>query len=469
LRLVLAALLFAVTAFFVKTKKEALVREGSNFLQSLLSRETGLDVKIGKISGRLSGLIRFEDVRLENPDLPEGLRVIFRAKRVEFRYLLIDFLTKKFNSKITVSVESPELFWRPKFRMRSEPLPFFGWLRDLILTQRQRLALHVKNLKIVAGVDGREFPGIGLDYADDLFKVLVPVSHYAFLGNDVNTQIIAQVRLEWGFSKSDDRFVGQVYTEGTVVNWKPVPWESRADIVLTRTDLKVDASNLLGGLEVTGGIQFTDDVGLAMDLKAKEYPLLNIEPFFGRGDNSSYDGHLDLDAHVEGPINALRAQVDVTVKGGKAGKSHYKALNIHVSGVYPTLKVYDSQLLTEDGISMKFADQTIEFRDLFSASTFRRLMANSDQNDVAVGGWEFRRPVDENQLPEFLVARTMGKYARLYFRKYNEPEETKIETSEEDKKQVEVGFEYHLRSKDSVQYKVREDEQFVGIERKLSF
>ena len=118
---------------------------------------------------------------------------------------------------------------------------------------------------------------------------------------------------------------------------------------------------------------------------------------------------------------------------------------------------------------MKFADQTIEFRDLFSAATYHHLIADSDQDDVAVDGWEFKRPVGEDQLPEFLVERTMGKYARLYFRKYNEPEAAKIESDEEDKRQVEVGFEYRLRSKDSLQYKVREDEQFFGVERKLSF
>lgn len=468
-KLVAAALLVAVAAFFVKTKKESLVREGANFLQTLLSHETALDVKIGKISGKLNGRIRFDDVRLEDPDLPVGLRVLFRAERVEFRYHLIDFLTKKFNSKITVNVEDPELYWLPKIRLRSDPFPFFGWLRDIILTQRQRLAVHVKDLKLITGLDRQEFPGIRLDYENDRFEVLVPVSHYEFLGNDINTQIIARARLEWGLLKSEDRLVGEIFTEGTVVNWKPIPSESHMDFTLTRTDLNIDASDILGGIEFTGQARFAGDLSLGMDLKAKDYPLQNFEPFFGRGDVSSYDGTLDLEAHFHGPLDALNTQAHVAIQGGKAGKSHYKVMNIHVSGVYPTLKVYDSQLLTQDGIAMKFADQTIEFRDLFSSRTYHHLISDSDQSTVAMGDWEFKRPVDENQLPEFLVERTLGKYARLQFRKYNEPEGANIEADTQDKQQVEVGFEYRLRSKDSLQYKVREDEQFVGIERKLSF
>ena len=316
-KLIVAVLLIAVAAYLVRSKKEALVREGSNFLQSILSRETDLDIKIGKISGKLSGVIRFEGVRLENPALPEGLRVIFRAERVEFKYGWVDFLTKNLNSKITVIVEDPEIFLRPKLRLDPEPFPFFGWLRDLVLTQRLRLAVHVRDLKIVMGLDRKEFSGIRLDYEDDRFDLLVPVRHVEFLGNDVNTQIIARARLEWGLLRSDDRFVGQVTTEGTVVNWKPIPWELRMDFTLTRDGFRIDSSDLLGGLEVTGEARIAGETSLTIDLKAKDYPIQNCEPFFGRGDGSAYDGHLDLEAHFEGPLDALRTDAHATRGKGR--------------------------------------------------------------------------------------------------------------------------------------------------------
>ena len=111
---------------FVRMKKETLVREGAHFLQSMLSRETKLGIRIGKISGKITGVIRFDDVVLEDPDLPKGLRVLFRAKRIEFRYRLWEFLTKNFQAKILVQVTDPEVYWRPAVRLRSNPFPFFN-------------------------------------------------------------------------------------------------------------------------------------------------------------------------------------------------------------------------------------------------------------------------------------------------------------------------------------------------------
>ena len=143
---------------FVRMKKDTLVREGANFLQSLLSHETKLDIRIGKISGRITGVIRFDDVALEDPNLPEGLRVLFRAKRVEFRYRLWEFLTKNFRTKIVVQVTDPELYLRPRAH-GSGPFSFFNTLRDLLLTQRQRLGLHVKNLTLYPGADTNPFAG----------------------------------------------------------------------------------------------------------------------------------------------------------------------------------------------------------------------------------------------------------------------------------------------------------------------
>ena len=41
------------------------------------------------------------------PNLPEGLRTLFKAERVEVRYRLWEFITKNFRSKVGVTVLKP--------------------------------------------------------------------------------------------------------------------------------------------------------------------------------------------------------------------------------------------------------------------------------------------------------------------------------------------------------------------------
>ncbi len=469
---VLLVAVFGLALALGRMKRDELIREGSHFLQGLASRESKIDVRVGKISGKLSGVIRFEDVRLEDPNLPAGMRVIFRAKRVEFRYRLWEFLTKNFRAKVAVDVKDPEFYWRPSVRLRSDPFPFFSWLRDLVLTQRQRLSLRISNLTVFAGVDKQPFGGISLVYEDDHFDVLVPLHHFQLLGNDMSTEVRLDGRLEWGLLKAEDRVTGQLWTEASVVNWQPLPSESRLDFTLTRGGMTVLSSDVLGGLELIGELRLEGEGEADLKLTARDYPIQNFQPFFSRGEQGSYDGHLTLDASFNGPLEALKTEADARIAGGKMGDQHYRTMVLHVTGVYPTLTLSDSHLLMEDGAQMKFAEKDVEFNDLFSMRTYRSLVLGTSQDSVTFGDWGFRRPFDENQNPEFLMERSLGKHGAVQFRKYNEtePERKVLEpVGEAEKQDVEVGFHYKLRGDDTIKYTVREDEQFVGVERKMSF
>ena len=472
LKLGLVLVVLAAVVFFVRLKKDALVREGAVFLQDMLSRETKLGVHIGKISGKVTGAICFEDVTLEDPGLPEGLRVLFRAKRVEFRYRLWEFLTKNFQARIIVNVTDPELYWRPNMELRNDSPPFFYGLRDLLLTQRERLSLHVKNLTLFTGSQGLMIPGIGMEYESDRFRVDVPLRHFHFGENDISAELKWRGRFEWGLLRADDKLVGEMYTEGSVVNTQPLPWESRFNFTLTREGLRLDNSTFLGGFQLTGEAHFADNDTADFSLSAHEYPIKNLELFLERGEPNAYDGQLSLQARFHGPLDQLMTEVNARLDGGRLGSGHFRSMTLHASGVYPTLTLSDSHLLMEDGTQMRFADQTVEFRQLFSSRTYRSLITGTSQDNVSLGEWGFRRPIDENQNSEFLMERSLGEHARVQLRKYNETELDRrvLEPAEQsDRQDVEVGLELHLRPEDKLKYTMREDEQFVGVERKLSF
>ncbi len=472
LKLVVVLVVLAAAIFFIRIKKDTLVREGATFLQTMLSRETKLGIHIGKISGRVTGVIRFEDVTLEDPGLPEGLRVLFRAKRVEFRYRLWEFLTKNFQAKIIVNVTDPELYWRPNMQHRNDAPPFFYGLRDFLFTQRDRLNLHVKNLTLFTGTEGLVFPSIGMDYENDHFRIDVPLRHFQFGENDINTELKWRGHFKWGLLRSGDKLVGEMYTEGSVVNTQPLPWESRFNYTLTRDVLRLDKSTFLGGFELTGEAHFSDIDTADLSLRAKEYPIKNLEQFLGRGESNAYDGQLSMEARFRGPLDQLATEVNARLDGGRIGNGHFRSMTLHASGVYPTLTLSDSHLLMEDGTQMRFADQTVEFKQLFSTRTYRALITGTSQDNVSLGDWGFRRPIDENQQSEFLMEHSLGERARVQLRKYNETEQDRrvLEPAEQrDRQDMEVGFEFHLRPEDKLKYTVREDEQFVGVERKMSF
>ena len=463
-------LLFVVAGsvlFFVRQKKEMLVREGANFLQNIFLHETRLNVHIGKISGRLNGAIRFENVRVEDPALPVGLRLMFRAKEVEVRYRLLDFLMKKFDSKVRVKVEAPELYWRPKVSLRRNRFGFFPWLRDLVLAQRSHLAVSVQDLKMTYGDEAHVFSGIQLDFEDDSFRIQIPVRHWEVWEQDISTQLDIRGKFELGLLQSPDSLTGEISTGGTVINWSPLPWEARFDFKFTNEALEAHSSNFLGGLSVEGGIDFQKDDAMKWKLSAQKYPLTNLKTFLREGGPIELEGSMDLDARLEGPPDAPHLEIYARIAGGHSGHNQFQAMDLHVSGLYPTLELSDSHILLEDGSTMRFADKTVEFKELFSNALYHELISGSDQDTVVMGDWEFKRPTDENQRPEFMMQRTLGDRSSMHIKKFNDPSEETFDSPE--KHDVEVGFEYRLKGKDSLKLQMREDEKFVGIERKMSF
>jgi hypothetical protein len=467
LKIAAISLVLVGVSFFVKERKELLVREGSGFLQNLLSRETNLHVQIGKISGRLTGVVRFEEVRLEDPALPVGLRLLFSAKEIEVKYRLADFFTKKFDSKVRITVKDPVFYWRPRISLKRDRFGFYAWGREWFVAQRRHFSLQVKDLKLVYGEDNQEFPGIQGRLEDDSFELVVPLSHMDLMGQDVSTQWRVNGKFRLGALGAPDMLQGQIGTEGTVVNWSPLPWEAAFDYKLSGDAFEMSADNFLGGLRVFYSVDFDKDDEILLQVNAKQYALSHFEPFFGKGTRSSLEGRMDLDASFRGSWDALNLEAYARIMGGRTGSNRYKAMDLHVAGVYPTVKLTDSRILMEDGSTMRFADKTVEFKDLFSPALYSGLVSGEDQSTVVMGNWEFRRPVDENQRPEFMMQRNFGENAKMHITKYNGADEEKLDTP--DSHDMEVGFEYRLKGKDSLKLEMREDERFVGVERKLNF
>ncbi len=456
----------AAGVYLAQLKKDALVREAAAFLQKMLLRETELDFRIGRMRGKLSGGIRFEDVRIEDPALPEGDRMLFSAKEIRFRYNFLDFISKQFGSKLEVTVVEPVIVWRPSARLSREPLPILSWMKQWALSSKGRFSIRLLKTKFYMGSVPLKIEEFFLDAGPDSFRAEIPIRHLEIAGSDISSVIKVSGRIEPGLIHEDDALVGEIRTEGSVVNWNPLPAESAFDFRCSRRGLHISASDFLGGIEVTGAVDFQNGGEAEWTLHAEDYALSNLDAFLQSAQKISISGRMSLDLGFSGDLFAPQVNGDVRVESPWLGKE-LKAMDIHVDGVYPTVRLTGSRVLLQDGSSMRLADETLEAQDLFNEKTYQALVSGAQQDNVVWGDWEFRHPRDENDKPEFLIQRSFGDRARLHFRKFNVEDEDLIESRQT--QPMELGLELKLRPKDSVKLEWREEEGFVGVERKMKF
>ncbi|MBI3252278.1 MAG: hypothetical protein HYZ52_03015 [Candidatus Omnitrophica bacterium] len=467
LKFLLVVLLMGAALFFVKAKKAVLVEKCARLLQSIASRETDLNVRIGKVSGHLFGRVEFGDISVDDPSRPPGQTAVFRAKRIRFRYHFLDFLSKTFDSPLEILIEEPEVRWRPHLGVRRRsPFPFSRWMREGLLSQKRNLAVRIENMTVVWGARENKAGGIGLVFQNNAFHAEIPLHHVDFFGADLSSTIRAEGHFEIMPFSHEENLAGVIGTEGTVINWKPLPSESRFNFELSDRKFEV-VSQVFGGLALDGAVDFTKDNDIRLTVRGTAVPLSGLAFLnpSSAGAPAAVPGMMDVDMKFEGNPGAPNTEIHWRLTGGGFYNKNFKSLDVNLVGVYPTLSLSDSRVLLKDGSVMRFANKTLEFSDLFRPKAFEALVSQAQQDAVAWGDWEFRRPRDLNDQPEFLMERTLGENARLQFRQFNADQE--MDRPESDK--MEVGLEWHLRPKEALKVGLRDDERFVGVERKVKF
>lgn len=467
----LTALAVSACLFFVRLKKETLVRECTHFLESALGRSTGVRVHVGKVSGNLLGRVRFRDIEIQKPWLPEDSRTFFKAEEIQFRYRFLDFLSKRFDSKVQVEVKNPEIHWISYPGVRKKPAhPLMNWMREAAFAQRNNFTLDVEGLALVLGEGRVKLSGIDFFFDNDHFRAKIPLTHVKLAGADFTSVVNAEGHFELGFNSHDDAFRGQIRTEGTVINWQPLADEARFDFTFYEDSLRVSSAGFLG-LAWRGQIDLGGEMNVDLSVRGENIPLANFNALFNVPREASLTGRFDIDSRLRGNWEAPRISNRTRIYRGWAGKKSFKAMDVNFSGVYPTVRLSDSRILLEDGPAMKFADKTLEMQELFKEKTYQMLITESQQDTFVWQGWEISRPQSVwkggvNPEYDFLMQRPVGEEGKLLLKRLK-PDADVPERSQEPR--MEVGFEYHLESKDLLKLELREDEEFVGVERKVKF
>ena len=190
------------------------MKHSRRWLASCLSVGTDLEFHVGKISGNGFGFIKFQDVEVREPWLEPGQATVFSAKEILFRYNALDFLSKKFRSRIEVTVTDPELHWRPHVALKKPNVPLFGLLQQWASAKQDKFVIRVKGLKLYLGYGNQVFKGIDFKFENNSFEMTWPLSHFDAAGSDLSTTIRLRGRFELGANRSGDVLTGQIRQGG---------------------------------------------------------------------------------------------------------------------------------------------------------------------------------------------------------------------------------------------------------------
>jgi hypothetical protein len=356
-------------------------------------------------------------------------------------------------------MEKPHFYADAPFSPQKSHGRTFKLFADLIHHVRQNAKIIIHDGAVTwLGMEGvvSSVRGVLFNRGYDL---KLKLNHLPFAKRDLSTELFLKGELV--FHKGRPQLEGQAATQGTVMDWKPIHEESSMTFVLTEEELIIEDSLIFGTITLTGRIQYIDYLGIDAKMVVNAFPLTTINELFVLPLGKRFTGLMNSRIEVQGALANPQLKGEALLQGLEVKQKPIRNIQLQFEGVFPEVEIHGSRLVTEEGVVMQFSDQMLELKDLIRTETYERLIAQTDQEDVVFGEWTLRRK-DKDAV---LVERDMGDTMRLRFERFEHDEAT----IRPDETELEVEWEYLLSGSDSFRVRMRDEEEFVGVQKKLSF
>ncbi|MBP9732956.1 MAG: hypothetical protein KBD07_01120 [Candidatus Omnitrophica bacterium] len=463
---VAAALLAVLTAcaggfFYIKAKQGVWTERFRQYLTARLSQAFDLKVDIGSITGDPRGTIALKDVRVSVEDGDHPLMDIFTCGEVRFRYTLLDFFRQNYTSWFDVILDKPVFYANVPFsaqapKARSFEL-FSGFIQKIKATSRliirQGTIAWIGREGDVSAIDGT--------LANRSFDITVTLNHIKIGLFDTTTTLKMDGQLvKDGQSQLGARLTGSASTQGTVINWKPVPRESSVHFDLSQDRLKLWDTEFLGGIRIDGVIGHSSRRDVDVTLSAKDYPLQEMHDMLSFSGSQAVGGKLSGRLKVQGALTEPRMAGELFIEGNTAPGARFRSLQLFFEGIYPQMKISRSQMVLANGNPMQFAsDQEVSLQEMFSADTYERLIASSEQRTVTWKNWTLYREGDKDTV---LLEHPLSP---ANDRSYAQEDAADTENAPD----APPSLETLLSGQDSLNMELKDDEQMFTLQKKALF
>ena len=461
---VLFALLFGACFW---AKKDQIRAEFGSFFTHRVWNLLGLRLQVGCFGGNLVESLAFRDVKVASSRVSsqEGADVVFEAEEISFHYRLPDILMRNFAGWFRIIIDKPAIYADVPFRPQMPHDPrwreFYRIFTQVLKGMRRRTQIVIRDGKVVWRDAEGAVSGIEGSLQDQEFNLELALNHVRMMEADFSTQVHLRGHLR---TEADGRqsLVGFASTRGSVVNWKPVPYESKLSFVLSEGLLEISDASVLAGFELKGTARYAPKPDVRLSVRTRRYPLEYFNDLLILPKDKELSGTADVRLDLLGSPFAPMIKGEILIKDSRMGQKPIRNMQLNVEGVYPELRLSGSRVVLEDGTTMGFAKESVMVRDLFSGKTYESLIARTDQEEVIWGDWKlFRTDTDESMT----IQRDVGEKMNVKYERF-EKDESDIKNEQ---KPDEVEVEYLMSGKDSFKVRLKDDEEFVGLEKKMSF
>ncbi len=295
------------------------------------------------------------------------------------------------------------------------------------------------------------------DYSKLPYFILnINANHLKLLGFDLLSNYNINGKLNYDNDNKLISITGDFSTSGSVINYNPMR-EAKGSYELLESKIRLQGVNYGDVAFVNGSVSFEPPYERDFYIKFKGAQLGGLTDL--TMDKGMVSGLVFGDMHLYGDLNeGLKIDGQLEFLNGNINVVKYNSAKLTLKGRGAMLEFVNSKVYTGEEVFV--LEGKMDLRDMGSPRAFRYVTIKSDpQTIVWAGSSVTKGPEGE----EVVFGKDISEQFRVNFRTY-ESQQPQLRP-----KQDEMEFEYKVGKPGGFKLRMKENDDFFGVERKVRF
>ncbi len=287
------------------------------------------------------------------------------------------------------------------------------------------------------------------------FTLTVNTNHIKAMGLDLLSNYYMSGKLNYDANNKIESVTGDFSTSGSVINYDPVR-EIKGAYEFKNSVIKLSGVNYGDVVYANGSVGIGDKSDLDLHFKFKGAQLGGLTDL--AMEKGTVSGLVFGDMNIRGGIGKeLSMDGQLEFKDGNIGTVRYNSAKITLRGKSYALEFIDSKVYTGDQVLM--IEGKIDLRDIGTQRLFRSVLIKADQNTVVWAGANTMKAA----AGESLTGGSASEQFKVNLKTYESQQGNQLP------RQDTADAEYKLANQANTKLKMKENEDFFGVEHKVRF
>lgn len=252
---------------------------------------------------------------------------------------------------------------------------------------------------------------------------------------------------------------GRLISRNVTINSNPLDTLT-ARFKLTKDELKIYSLSFGQSYYLKGTVSLREPFESEFYVEIKKAHIRDIALLANAKNPDRVLGIMSGIFTIKGPLRNLATDGFIEGRSGIIGPIRYDTADIKVQGFGPIISIVDSKV-KQAGLTLML-EGYIDLRNICKGTLFDGLLMKSDMKTIAWEGWDISKSAPN----ELSITRDIADDVKVGFKTVARdplPAYQKPENPEE------MSLEYMLGNKESFNMKLKENEEFFGVEHKTKF